>query len=303
MQTVLISGGSGLVGKQLSKKLAQRGYHVAILSRSASSNGGIKHFRWDIEKGYIDPVAIEKADVVIHLAGANIGEKRWTKQRKQEIVESRVKSGQLLFNHFSKRKKPLKAFISASAVGYYGAITNEKIYTEEESAHTDFLGETCRQWEAAANHFQDAGVRTVIYRSGVVLSESGGALEKMAKPVKLGIGSALGSGKQIVPWIHIEDLCELFIKAIEDEHFKGIYNAVAPEVINNKEFTFELATILKKPFFMPKVPKAVLRMILGQMADLVLEGSAVSSDKILATGFQFKFQTLKKALKDLLGNN
>ena len=299
MKKILISGGSGLVGKHLYWKLINKGYSVAVLSRTKIKNADVKTYYWDLEKNEIEKEAIETADYIIHLAGANIGEKRWTKKRKKIILESRVKTAQLIFNAVKENKKKLTAYISASAVGYYGAITSENIFTEDDLSYPDFLGETCRKWEEAADNFETLGIRTVKIRTGLVLAKNKGSLSKIAKPVKLGIGSALGNGRQFIPWIHIDDLCNIYIKAIEDNAISGVYNAVATEHKTNTAFTKTLAHILNKPFFFPNIPSFVLKLIYGKMAEILLKGSKVSSQKIINSGYQFKFPTLESALLDL----
>lgn len=299
MTKVLITGGTGLVGQHLSKMLLSKGYEVSILSRTKSIDSKISVFYWDINKNTIDKEAINSVDYIIHLAGVNIAGKRWTKSRKQEIIDSRVKSTELLFYNIDPNHN-LNAFISASAIGYYGAITSNHIFTETDSPANDFLGETCRLWEDSANKFQNHGIRTVKIRTGIVLSKQGGALSKMIKPFKLGFGSALGSGKQFMPWIHIDDLCEIYIKAIEDSEMNGAYNAVAPEHINNTAFSRKIAKQLKKPFWALKIPAFLFKILFGEMADILLKGSRVSSDKIIASGYDFKYPTLKSALKNLM---
>lgn len=299
MAKVLITGGTGLVGQHLSKMLLSKGYEVAILGRTKKTGTTIPMFYWDVNKNIIDKEAIKSVDYIIHLAGVNIAGKRWTKNRKQEIIDSRVKSTKLLFNNIDPNHK-LKAFISASAIGYYGIITSNHIFTETDPPANDFLGETCRLWEDSANKFQNQGIRTVKIRTGIVLSIQDGALSKMIKPFKLGFGSALGSGKQFMPWIHIDDLCEIYIKAIEDSEMNGAYNAVAPKHINNIEFSQEITKRLKRPFWSVNIPAFLLKLHLGEMADILLKGSRVSPDKIIASGYNFKNPTLKSALKKLL---
>lgn len=295
METVLITG-KGLVANYLGAQLLAQGYHVKYLSRTASD----QTYTWNIDKGYIDENAISFADYIIHLAGANISEKRWTAKRKKEIIDSRTKSTQLIFKEVKKQNKNLKAFISASAVGYYGAITSDKIFKEDDPPANDFLGEVCNQWEQAADNFKSLGIRTVKVRIGVVLTEQGGALEKMIPPVKMGIGSAIGAGKQYLPWIHIDDLCSIFIKALEDVKMKGAYNAAASDFKTNKEFTKTLAQVLNKPFWVPSIPAIIMKIMFGEMAVILLEGSRISADKIKGTGFKFKFTDLKNALTHLL---
>lgn len=299
MATVLISGGTGLIGKHLSNSLRERGYQVAILSRSGKKDLQNLHFTWDINKGEIDQEAIARADYIIHLAGVSVGDKRWTNSRKQQIIESRIKSGALIFDEVKKQNKDLKAFISASAIGYYGTLTSEKVFIETDPPANDFLGQTCKQWEDVADKFSATGIRTVKIRIGVVLSERGGALSKMAMPVKYRFGSALGSGKQYIPWIHMDDLLEIYIKAIEDLEMKGAYNAVAPEHITNKEFTQTISSILKRRLWFPKIPAFVLKILYGQKSAIILKGSRVSSQKIHDAGYKFLHPGLEGALKHL----
>ncbi|MFZ4398648.1 MAG: TIGR01777 family oxidoreductase [Bacteroidales bacterium] len=300
MTKILISGGSGLVGTQLSKKLKEKGYQVAIISRKSNKDKEIPIYAWNIEKHEIDIESLEKTDYIIHLAGLGIGEKRWSGKRMQLIIDSRVNSAQLIFDKIIENNINIKAFITASAIGYYGSISCEKIFTEIDPPAKDFQGECCRLWEAAADKFGETGIRTVKIRTGVVLTKKGGALEKMLIPVKMGIGSALGSGKQYIPWIHIDDLCGIYIKAIEDEMMQGAYNAVTTDYKTNFEFTGLLAKILKKPFFFPAVPAFIFRLIFGKMSEIILRGSRISSDKIKSSGYIFQFPELENALKNLI---
>ena len=269
MAQVLISGGSGLVGKTLCRKLQTKGYDVAILSRT--NNNEFKTYLWNPAKNEIDPAAISTSDYIIHLAGSNIAEKRWSKSRKELILDSRVKSANLIFNEVKKQNKELKAFISASGVGYYGAITSEEVFTEENRVANDFLGQTCAKWESSATQFETLNIRTTILRTGVVLNKQGGALSKMSIPIKLGLASALGNGNQYLPWIHIDDLCEIYIKAIEDKDVNGIFNAVAPDFQTNKSFTQTLAKTLNKPYCLPNTPSFLLKFILGEMSVIILD--------------------------------
>ncbi len=300
MKNVLITGGTGLIGKHLSERLIQSGYRVSVLSRERNNNSKIPVYAWDVEKKKIDNEALENVDYIVHLAGANIGERRWTEKRKQLILDSRVKSSNLIFEELKKKNIKLKAFISASAVGYYGAVTSNKIFNETDFAPNDFLGETCRLWEQTTNQFENVGIRTVIIRAGIVLAKEDGALSKMMGPVKMGIGSAIGDGKQYIPWIHIDDICNIFIKAIENDAMHGAYNAVSPDPKTNKEFTKTLAKVLNAPFWFPAIPAFALKLMFGKMSEIFLKGSRVSSDKISATGFQFRFPELEKALKNIL---
>ena len=306
METVLITGGAGLVGRHLSKKLLEKGYNVAVFSRrmikgkaEEKDRKGTTYFYWDVDRDEIGEDIITKADYIIHLAGANIGEKRWTNKRKKIIIDSRVKPAHLIFTKIKNSNHNLKAFISASAIGYYGAITSEKIYSETDPPYDDFLGTVCQKWEQASFQFKKLDVRTVVLRTGLVLAGDGGALERMKIPVKLGVGSAIGKGNQYMPWIHIDDLCNIYIKAIEDAKMTGIYNAVAPEFNTNKEFMRALALSFHKPYWFPNVPKYILKLLFGEMSTILLLGSRVSSEKIINAGFIFQYPHLKTALHDL----
>jgi uncharacterized protein (TIGR01777 family) len=297
---VLITGGTGLVGQQLCRKLAEKGYRVSTLSKSRKKIQGIESYYWNAATGEIDTEAIEKADYIIHLAGANIGEKRWSAKRKKEIASSRIQSALLLFNVFKEKPSRLKAFITASATGYYGSLTSKKVFIEDDLPSDDFLGKVCEEWESGANLFGESGVRTVKIRTGVVLDRKGGMISKLKPVVNLGMGAALGSGRQFVPWIHIDDLCEIYLKAIEDSSMAGACNAVAPEPITNKVLLKTMAKILHRPFWLPNIPAFLLRLVLGEMSVLVLTGNRVSSDKILKAGFKFQYPQLEPALRHIL---
>ena len=299
MKNILISGGTGLIGKELSKALQQQGFNVAHLSRSKAGVDDVKTYLWDVEKKFIEPEAFDNVNVIIHLAGSGIADARWTKSRKKEILNSRVDSCNLLFDYVKKKNIKLDAFISASGTGYYGAITTTHVFTENDPAANDFLGQTCVLWEKAADNFLSLNTRVVKIRTGIVLSKRGGALEKMAAPVKCYLGASLGTGKQFMPWIHISDLVNIYLKAVNDTAMHGAYNAVAPESTTNDNFNKKIAECLKKPLLLPPVPALIMKIALGEMAKLVLEGSAVSSEKIQNSGFVFQFANLKESLKDL----
>lgn len=300
MKNILISGGTGLIGKELSKALQQQGFNVAHLSRSKAGVDDVKTYLWDVEKKFIEPEAFDNVNVIIHLAGSGIADARWTKSRKKEILNSRVDSCNLLFDYVKKKNIKLDAFISASGTGYYGAITTTHFFTENDPPANDFLGQTCVLWEKAADNFLSLNTRVVKIRTGIVLSKRGGALEKMAAPVKCYLGASLGTGKQFMPWIHISDLVNIYLKAVNDTAMHGAYNAVAPESTTNDNFNKKIAECLKKPLLLPPVPALIMKIALGEMAKLVLEGSAVSSQKIQNFGFVFRFANLKESLKDLL---
>lgn len=294
MASILVTGGTGFIGTALCDLLREKGYTVLILSRTKSDTPNT--YYWNLKEHYIDPEAIIKADYIIHLAGAGIVDKRWTNERKRILIDSRVKTANLLFEKTKELNPNLKGFISASAVGYYGATTSEKNYKENDAPGNDFVSTICIAWEKASNQFRASNIRTVILRTGMVLSKDGGALEKLSQPIKLGVGAALGIGEQYIPWIHLDDLCNMYLEAIENKEIEGVYNAVTPEHITNKSLTKTIANKLKKPLWLPNIPAFVMKLILGEMAVIVLEGSRVSSEKIIATGFKFKYPTIKEAL-------
>ena len=292
MASILVTGGTGLIGSNLCNLLKSKGHNVLILSRGKTKKTNV--FHWDIEKKHIDNEAIINADYIIHLAGAGIADKRWTKSRKKQLIASRVDSTNLLFEKVKELNPNLKGFISASGIGFYGAITSKKIFQENDAPNNDFLSKICILWEKEVYKFNSLNIRTVVLRTGVVFSKEGGALEKIIKPIKLGAGASLGSGKQYMPWIAMEDLCNMYVSAIENIEIKGIYNAVAPEHITNEELTKSIAKTLKKPLWLPNIPSFFLKIILGELAVILLEGSRVSSEKIKKTGFNFLFPTIKK---------
>lgn len=304
MKTILITGGSGMIGRRLSKMLLKKGYDVIWLSRERHIKADIPRYKWDLLKGQIDKEALDEADVIVHLAGVGIADGRWTEARKRMIVGSRVRSAQLILEKLQEMDTKIDAFISASAIGYYGAVTSDKVFTEDDAhAKDDFLAETCYKWEEQAKEFTtQLGIRSVSIRTGVVLSENSDLIKKAVLPTKFWLGAPLGKGSQYMPWIDIDDLCEIYVKAIEDETMTGAYNAVAPEYTTNAEFMKAVASVLKKPMFLPPVPEFVFKMYLGEASQIILEGSRISSQKIQDAGYDFKYNTLKDALrKNLFG--
>lgn len=290
---ILISGGTGLIGKELVNHLINRGDEVVVLSRSEhqSNDPRVSYVTWDIEGERIDTKAYEGVDAIIHLAGAGVADKRWSEERKDVLYTSRVKSAQLILNHLPENHT-IKTFISASGINFYGTITTDKIFTEDDPAGKDFLAELSLAWEAAANLFEKKAIRVVKLRTPMVLAKEGGALPTIAKPIKMLVGAPLGSGKQWVPWVTNKDLVRAYIHAI-DHPLEGAYNVVASEHITNKELTKRIAKVLKKPLWLPKVPSFVMNLILGkERAGIVLEGSRANSDKLRKTGFKFKMEEL-----------
>ncbi|TDD75245.1 TIGR01777 family oxidoreductase [Flavobacterium caseinilyticum] len=300
-KNVLISGGSGFIGRHLTALLIAKGYSVSILSRSEKQNkGDISYYKWDVEHQTIDENAVLKADYIIHLAGENIAEKRWTAKRKKALIDSREKSAQLLYSVLKKNSKKLDAFISASAVGIYGAVNGEEICSEDMTPANDFLGYTCQKWEGALDLIENMNIRTVKIRTGLVLGKNGGFLTKLVPLFKMKLGSALGTGKQYMPWIHLDDLSAIYVHAITNSNIEGPYNAAVSDNTSNTIFSKTLARIFGYSIWLPNVPAFVLKMVMGEMAAIVLTGRRVSSDKIEQTGFQFKFRNLEEALKDCL---
>lgn len=302
---VLITGGSGLVGTRLTEILIVRGFTVSHLTRKVEDKtvGGklIKTYLWDIENGIIDEEALLEADYIIHLAGAGIADENWSEARKKEIIESRTKSIALISKTLKTIPHHIKSFISASGIGFYGADTGDEHISEQHTAGVDFVADCCIQWEAAADEIQALGIRTVKLRTGIVLSEKGGALPKLTQPIRWGVGAALGTGKQWQSWIHLDDLCELYIKALTDERMKGFYNAVAPNPVTNYELTKLSAEVLNRPFWMPNIPAFALKLVFGEMAIIVLGGNFILNKRIASeTDFQYKFTEVKEALEDLL---
>jgi len=301
-QKILITGGTGLIGSRLTELLVQKGHKVCHLSRSPGKNDIVPTFKWDVVNQTIHADALKDVDTIIHLAGAGIADERWSKERKKVILESRTQSTQLLNTALKEHDHTVKSFISASAIGYYGYDSGGVVKKEDSRFGDDFLATVTKAWEAKADELSEAHVkiRAVKIRIGIVLSEKGGALAEMSKPVKLFAGAPLGSGDQYMSWIHIDDLCNIFIHAAENKKIKGIYNAVAPYPVTNKDLTKQIAKALGKPLFLPNVPSFVMKIMLGEMASMVLGGLKVSSEKIEESGFKFKFTDCESAVNDLL---
>lgn len=300
-QNVLLTGGSGFVGKHLTDVLIDNGFSVSVLSRSEQKDTpSITYYKWDLKKNFIEKEAVLKADYIVHLAGEGIVEKRWTKKRKKAILESRTKPIELIYSVLKENNKTVKAFVSASAVGIYGAITSHKICTEETPPANDFLGTTCQVWENTVDKINTLGIRTVKIRTGIVFGKNEGFLKKVVPSFNSGFGAVLGTGKQYLPWIHIDDLSEIYLKAITDEGMHGAYNACITDNTTNAGFSKTLASILGYSIWMPAIPAFFLKIALGEMSQAVLKGQRVSSQKIQKTGFEFQFTDLEKTLLNCL---
>ena len=295
MKKIIITGGTGLVGKRLTILLKEKGYEVNILCRNPKQPN---EYKWNIEANFIDEKVFENAIAIIHLAGAGVADKRWTDERKQEIIDSRVKSTQLLFQYLAEGKHQIQSFISASAVGFYGDRKNE-LLTETSSNGTGFLAEVCQLWENEVEKIASINIAVSKIRIGIVLSKDGGALPKLDFPIRFGIGAYIGNGKQFVPWIHIDDLCQIFYHLFEHKNQNSTYNACAPDVKTNKEMSKTIAHVLHRPFIPFPAPEFVLKTVMGEMAAMLLMSNNCTSKKIQQTGFVFQFPTLEKALENI----
>jgi len=302
MPTILITGGTGLVGTALSKALLEKGYRVVILSRSTlkpvDPGTSLQYATWNIKKDQIDEEAVSGADHIIHLAGAGIADKRWTKKRKQEIVASRVDSSRLIVDSLKTIPNKVKTVVSASAIGWYGPGNGSgHPFTEPDPPGNDFLADTCRQWEESIEPVTQLGKRLVKLRTGIVISRKGGVMKELMRPLRFGFATILGSGKQVTSWIHINDLVMMYINAIENDKMNGVYNAVAPAAVSNKELVLQLARSRQKFFIPVHIPSFVLKMLLGEMSVEVLKSATISPAKITKTGFIFNYPAIGNALK------
>ncbi len=293
MKTVVVAGGTGLIGKRLVNLLRDSGYKVNVLSRRPQHDG---EFHWNPREGQIDESAIAEASVFINLSGAGIADEKWTHNRKLYLQQSRVGTNVFLYG-IRERMPKLEQFICASGINAYGFKDPSKIYQESDPYGGDFVSQLVKVWELSAEQFK-SDVKVATVRTAVVLDGNGGALQKMAPIVKKGIGSALGSGEQMMPWIHAEDLVKMYLHII-DKQLEGAFNAVADSA-SNQDFMKCIAKVLRKPFWFPKVPGFVMRMMYGEMSIILLNGLKASNDKIIKTGFHFKYTHLEEALKETL---
>ncbi len=295
-KTILIAGGTGLIGQRLTQILKEKGHEVLLFSRRPDPEKNI--FEWNPAAGTLDENALRRADVVINLAGAGIADKRWTAARKREIIESRVLGAKTFRIAFEKTGHRPEAYFSASAIGFYGN-SGEKIMTETDPPGQDFLSKTTQLWEKAADEIAAIGIRTVKFRIGIVLSKSGGALLEILKPMRFGVASYFGDGKMWCSWIHLEDICRMFLWAIENPKIEGVFNAAAPDPIRNKDLVSLSSKILKRPALLLPAPAIFLKIFLGEMAAVVLNSTRVSANKIERAGFKFLFPEIENALKNL----
>lgn len=294
---ILITGASGLVGTELKKQLLSKGFVVNTLSRTKSDDPNT--YVWDVYKQEIDTKCFIGVDAIVHLAGEPVADKKWTAERKKQIIDSRVKSTELLLNSLKTTSNhQVKSFISASAVGYYGDCGG-KILTEECGVGHGFLSQCCQLWEEAVDKGENLGLRTIKLRTGIVLSKDGGALPQLSLPVKLFAGSALGTGKQWVPWLHINDMVGMYIHAIENLNLDGAFNACAPYPVTNKTLTKAIAKQLNRPFWPINIPKFAIALLMGERKEAILMSNNTSAQKILNTGYKFEFNRLEEALEEI----
>lgn len=296
MKKVLITGASGLLGKRLSELLNDKGYEVHTVGRETMYKPGSRSFYWNIDTEEIQQGALEGVTAIIHLAGAGIAEARWTNDRKQEIIDSRVKSANLLFKVLKQNKQQVKTFISASAVGFYGDCGNE-ILSEEHKPGKDFLSQVCQRWENAAIHFTKLGIREVRCRIGVVLAKGGGALPELTKTMPLGVAGYFTKSPLYYPWIHIDDVCGILIHALENEGMRGAYNTTAPAPVLMEKLMEEIVRAKESKALVVPVPSLTVQLALGEMSSVVLSSQRCSAAKILGAGYQFKYPEVGEALK------
>lgn len=297
---VLITGATGLIGSKLSSLCREEGIKVNYLTTSKSKIENKKDYQgyfWDPKNGVIEEACLKDVHTIVHLAGASIAEP-WSDSYKRTIIKSRTRTAALLHKTLKENSNQVENFISASAIGVYPS-SLEKLYFEDDKEVADnFVGEVVRKWEAAADEFENLGLDVAKIRVGLVFAEDGGMLEKIKKPISLNMGAALGSGKQWQSWIHIEDLAGIFLFAIQN-HLTGVYNAVAPNPVTNKELTKVLAKEMGKSVWLPNVPSFALKALLGEMSEIVLSSQLVSNKKIESAGYNFKYTNLSRALGDL----
>jgi len=300
MRRVVITGGTGLIGMHLSALLEKEKYNVVHLSRSSKPGERFKSYLWEPATGYCDKDAFRDGDTVIHLAGANIGGKRWSARRKRVIISSRTETAGIIYNASVASGIKLNAFITASGKDYYGCGISEKIFGETDPPGTDFMAETCRLWEAAADPFESAGVRVVKIRTALALAGKGSAVSKLMAPARAGLIIRIGPGRQYFPWIHIDDLCNVYLKAVIDSAMSGPFNASAPDYITHDMLMGAVARHKHLPVFLPHVPQWLLHLILGEMSVVLTTGSRISSDRLIRSGFEFRYPDIGRALRAVI---
>jgi uncharacterized protein (TIGR01777 family) len=300
MEKILIGGGSGFIGKALSEKLTSEGYDINIFTRNPDQDSPYKLFYWNPPENFADDKAFEGISCIINLTGENISGKRWSKKQKEKIEKSRKESTELFRQKINDHKLNIKKYISSSAIGYYGTFNSEKIFKEDDPPGNDFLSEVCMIWENAVNKIKDDGIQTAILRTGVVFNKEGGAFPKLIQTLKYNNLAVLGSGKQYIPWIHIEDLTSMILYLIKNNKLTGVYNAVGPVSYTQKTILKKIQEYSKKKMILTKIPGFILKLIFGEMASILLYGSRISSEKIEKSGFEFKYRKFEDALTELI---
>ncbi|MBK8499939.1 MAG: TIGR01777 family protein [Flavobacteriales bacterium] len=301
MAIILITGGSGLIGRQLTAALLRERHTVRWMSRRTGEQQGVHAFAWDLVQGRMEEAALEGVDHIVHLAGAGIADKRWSRSRVRELIESRTRGPELMLETCTRTGRWPRSIISASGVGYYGAVTSDHRYTEEDPPGTDTIARISVAWETAVDRWQ-AHTRVVKLRTAVVLAPDGGALQPLARLARWGLASPVGTGRQWLPWVHIDDLVNAYHHALDDERMNGAYNVVAANVMN-KELMRLLAKVLRRPYVLPAVPTWAMKALLGELSSVLLGGSWISNEKLLATGFRFEHVALEETLRGLLDRN
>ena len=297
MQKILITGGSGLIGRRLTEILVAGGYQINWLSRSKKTIPGVTVFLWDIDKGFLEESAFSGVDVIIHLAGEGIADERWTTSRKKMIIESRTKSTDLLIKKLREIPNQIKTVICASAIGFYETNANS-IINEENKSGTGFLSESVSIWESSTKNFETLPIKLATIRIGIVLSKKGGAYKELIQTKPIGILPLMGNGKQIYSWIHIDDVCGIFLFVLENK-LHGIFNAVAPNQVSQKTIMQTVKKYSKGFQIIVPVPAFGLKLILGEMSNAVLNSQKISGDKIINAGYKFKFPNIEDAINDL----
>lgn len=300
MPTILITGASGLIGTRIQEMLLNQGYNIHALGRSVSrsTDKRIKAFRWDIINQQIDEKALDGVDAIIHLAGAGVADKRWTAARKKEIMDSRIEATKLLYNTLAHRSHQVRTIISASAVGYYGDCGDE-IVTEDHPVADTFLAKVTQKWEEEVSKMDILGIRHVCCRIGIVLSKHGGALPELVKTMPMGVAGYFAKSHLYYPWIHIDDVCGIMIHALENETMRGSYNSTGPDPVTIKDLMKAIITAKKSNAILTPIPSFVLKLAVGEMADMLLSSQRCSNEKLIQTGYKFYFPTVEKALADI----
>jgi uncharacterized protein (TIGR01777 family) len=298
---VLVTGATGFVGKRVVKQLLDKGDEVVVLTRNIAKGAlclgsKCKYFLWNDTTMAPPAEAFAGVDGVIHLMGEGIAEKRWSESQKKKIYDSRIITTSKIVEVIEGLEKKPSVFVSASGVGIYGNRGDEEV-TEQSSLASDFLAQVCKDWEAEANKAKKLGLRVVIVRTGVVLGQDGGALKKMLPIFKLGAGGPVGSGKQYMSWIHVDDLAGMYVEAVKNNSLEGIFNGTAPYPATSKEFARQLGKTLGRPAFAP-APAPALKLVFGEMSQILLEGQKVLPVKFKENKFRFRFPTLEMALKE-----